>query len=111
LKLRDLPVRKSKEDDPGHDVKGGFDPVDSVVQKESIASAGRILVRCGSDCKRRGNEMEKKSTKNSEKNTRSRRVRDLPAKPLAARKATSVKGGMMELVITKKIDKSSASLF
>jgi hypothetical protein len=55
--------------------------------------------------------MAKKSTKNSEKNARSRRVRDLPAKPLAARKATSVKGGMTELVITKKTDKSSASLF
>jgi hypothetical protein len=55
--------------------------------------------------------MAKKRTKCGEKDTRSRKVRDLPAKPVGARKAATVKGGFAELHITKVVDKSSAVLF
>jgi len=56
--------------------------------------------------------MAKQSTKNSKsKDTRSRKMRDLPAKPVGARKAVSVKGGMADLQISKVVDKSSAVLF
>jgi hypothetical protein len=34
------------------------------------------------------------ATSNEKKSTRSRKVRDLPAKPLGARKAASVRGGI-----------------
>jgi hypothetical protein len=56
--------------------------------------------------------MAKKATKTGEKKgTRSRQVRDLPAKPVGAHKAASVKGGMADITITKHVDKSSTRLF
>jgi len=56
--------------------------------------------------------MTKKRTKNTEKkDTRSRKVQDLAAKPLTARKAASVKGGMEPLTIQKVLDKSSPGSF
>jgi len=42
------------------------------------------------------------------KNTRSRKMRDLPAKSLGACKAAAVKGGTSDIPISKDVDKSSA---
>jgi len=56
--------------------------------------------------------MAKQRTKASEKkHTRSRQVRDLVARPVGARKAASVKGGMADLQISKVVDKSSTVFF
>ncbi len=54
--------------------------------------------------------MTKQPTKTSEKrNMRARKIRNLPARTLGARKAASVKGG--EITITKSTDKASNNLF